>query len=161
MENNVKVQDNTQSLQSCVSVSVTASELRIGNLVHFPFTAENVKVLGINAREYKSEIIHTISFEKGINLYCEKPSVLKPIPLSNEWLERLGFYIVSDNEFKTRFDILKDGRIDFIRVKHELCTSGVRFEGAMLKGIDYVHQLQNFYFIITGSELHIGSITEH
>ena len=31
MENNVKVQDDTQSLQSCVSVSVT--ELRIGNLV--------------------------------------------------------------------------------------------------------------------------------
>ena len=79
-----KLKTDTQSLQSCVSVSVTASELRIGNLLHFPFTAETVKVLGINAREYKSEIIHTISFEKGINLYCEKHSVLKPIPLSND-----------------------------------------------------------------------------
>ena len=33
MKNNVKIQDNTQSLQSCVSVSVT--DLRIGNLLHY------------------------------------------------------------------------------------------------------------------------------
>ena len=51
-----------------------ANELRIGNFLYFPFTQEIVEVLGINAYETNKGIKNTISFKRGLSLYCEEIS---------------------------------------------------------------------------------------
>ena len=119
---------------------IQATELRIGNLF-----------------QYKCE--HGYSYAnittKNIQDLIDDPQddFFEPIPITEEWLIKFGFYIVSDNEYKTRFDILEDGRFDYILVKHNLCTSAIRFEGGSLFNIKYVHQLQNLYFALTQKEL--------
>lgn len=74
-------------------------------------------------------------------------SDIKFIPLTEEWLLKLGFKEVSDRiyvknyhygyEFGiTNYFVIKNGK-HFIRYKH----------------IKYIHQLQNLYFALTNEEL--------
>jgi hypothetical protein len=123
-----------------------ANQLRIGNFLHFPFTNENVEVLGINAHEENFKIINSISFKKESNLYCEKIEVLKPIKLNKEWFEKFGYY---DVNMPSHF--IKDERtID----EHKFWNCQEMFiddkNGVYVK---YVHQLQNLYFALYGKEL--------
>ena len=144
---NNKLSQNTQSLQTCVSGSVTVRDLRIGNYFHFPFTAENVQILGINAHNYGSKITHTISFEKNENLYCEKLELLRPIKLNDEWLLKLGF--------------VKDGiwfnySFGFYSLGISKDPSGFNFsydDGFI--PVKYVHELQNLIFSLSGSDLQL------
>lgn len=130
-----------------VSGSVTVRDLRIGNYFHFPFTAENVQILGINARNYGSKITHTISFEKNENLYCEKLELLRPIKLNDEWLLKLGF--------------VKDGiwfnySFGFYSLGISKDPSGFNFsydDGFI--PVKYVHELQNLIFSLSGSDLQL------
>ena len=130
-----------------VSGSVTVRDLRIGNYFHFPFTAENVQVLGINAHNYGSKITHTISFEKNENLYCEKLELLRPIKLNDEWLLKLGF--------------VKDGiwfnySFGFYSLGISKDSSGFNFsynDGFI--PVNYVHELQNIIFSLSGSNLQL------
>ena len=130
-----------------VSGSVTVRDLRIGNYFHFPFTAENVQVLGINAHNYGSKITHTISFEKNENLYCEKLELLIPIKLNDEWLLKLGF--------------VKDGiwfnySFGFYSLGISKDPSGFNFsydDGFI--PVKYVHELQNIIFSLSGSDLQL------
>lgn len=128
---------------------IQSNELRIGNMLHFPFTNEKVEVLGINAHVENFKIINSISFKKESNLYCEKISVLKPIPLTEEWLFKLGFegseifknsYILNSVEI-----YIQDGLYwyDFGNDRVEVKT---------------IHQLQNLYFALTNEELTIKSL---
>jgi hypothetical protein len=51
----------------------------------------------------------------------------------------------------------KDPRFDYFFPKHNLKTLGLRFQGLpFFNVVKYVHQLQNFYFALTGRELNIG-----
>jgi len=146
-QNQNSVKPETQSCQMAVSGSVTVRDLRIGNFMHFPFTAENVQILGINAHNYASKITHTISFEKDKNLYCEKLELLKPIKLNQEWLLKLGF--------------IKDGiwfnySFGFYSLGISKDPSGFNFsydDGFI--PIEYVHELQNLIFSLSGSDLQL------
>ena len=60
---------------------IQPKELRIGNILYFPFTDEFVEVLGINAYEQNNEITNNISFKKEESLYCEQISTLQQIKL--------------------------------------------------------------------------------
>ena len=118
-----------------------ASELRILNLLHFPFTAENVEVVGINAKEKNGKIENTISVSTLDNIYCEKIEVFNPIPLTEGWLIRLGFEKINSTWFKLgnfRINISYD-----VEWSHN--WMGVR--------LNHVHQLQNLYFALTNTEL--------
>lgn len=69
-------------------------------------------------------------------------SDVKPIPLTEEWLLRLGF----DNDDVNRF--YKDGiYILFYNVGCSILHNQLHVN------IFYVHQLQNLYFALTGEEL--------
>jgi hypothetical protein len=112
--------------------TMKANELRIGNLV-CPF--DNVQKAIFN------DCIKICSKD------FEDTSHLHPIPLTEEWLVSFGLnylqnacwelgsmriYNLSD-EYKSRFRITLAG--------NELCI------------LNYVHQLQNLYFALTGEEL--------
>jgi len=70
---------------------------------------------------------------------------IEPIPLTEEWLLKFGFEIKQGrfgNEYWGKINLYtsSDKKIVF-------CFDGY------LKGIKYVHQLQNLYFALTGNEL--------
>lgn len=121
---------------------MNAQELRIGNLVHN--RADNiVEVKEINSRMITGQVGAIVS-SYGLT------TQIKFIPLTKVWLLKFGFgqykgeddtyqrYIDVDNGFTTIEYFLGDG------------TVGIDIMSIKCK---YVHQLQNLYFALTGSEL--------
>jgi len=139
---------------------MTASELRIGNLVdvinrhhtiHMPYGF--VKKIG-QVQFFK---VHLYEYDKPFSTQPENElhdiSDLSPIPLTEEWLFKFGFfrpfmppiYEIVTSEMDKRFRIHKVDDNAFILG---------RYESTSIK-IQYVHQLQNLYFALTGEELEI------
>lgn len=135
------------------------SELRIGNWIK------------TESHDYNHDL-HTSQIEIGsiesIHLYDvffrsqENDDLIKydynqiePIPLTSEWLERFGFE--KDDSRRTEShpytDYEKSGvRIDlpYFEFHFNNCDSGI--------DIEYVHQLQNLYFALTGQELELKEL---
>jgi len=123
-----------------------ASELRIGNWVYWPTDEEGqeAQVDGVAMH------LNTVFFKDrfmGITL-----DAVKPIPLTEEWLKRFGFvraanfdngYRLTSNSFCIEFEVSEKG---------EILGSFLELIGI---DIQYVHQLQNLYFALTGSELEL------
>jgi len=118
---------------------IKLNELRIGNLV---FDRGN-KVLRIDYWERPNMIAQEMRVESGIvHPLTEEIEYLQPIPLTEEWLLKLGYSKCSfvDNHF----DI----------VGHRIWKCNEMFvcekNGVIIK---YVHQLQNLVHALTGEEL--------
>lgn len=77
-----------------------------------------------------------------------------PIPLTKEWLLKLGFYqgdtssVFLDINEKT---FLEGGK-SIVRDYRVTCVCGGNYFGNNLL---YVHQIQNLYFALTGAELQV------
>lgn len=108
-----------------------ANEIRIGNLVQdeegiFPITATYFNLLELNLE------------------------TTEPIPLTEEWLLRLGYFITETNEGVEAF--MQNHRYsvkELIGKDDWLYCDGEQ----VLTNIKYVHQLQNLYFALTTEEL--------
>ena len=121
-----------------------STELRVGN-----FVSVDGKTLPV-----------TQIFEKGLN--CGNVGALyelvKPIPLTEEWLKRFGFesqhaghYYNNINEEFYVFCNGTDCGIAFQEIEHGV--DDIDYERVLSITIDRVHQLQNLYFALTGEEL--------
>jgi len=122
-------------------------ELRVGNLIYFPFHNENVKVLGLGL---KSDLSKLIQVETKGTILMDKLSCFKPIPLTEEWLLNFGF------EKKQMYG--KHNRYFFIKNKlyyceHDFYSFVYSNNSLEIKEPKYVHQLQSLYFALTGQEL--------
>ena len=123
-----------------------ASELRLGNLVSNMNPRHNDSVL----------TIESIGDNHEVNVFYRKYllSELEPIPLTEEWLLKFGFScevkIGGDGiEFRVyHFDVLT------FNTNHLWWYKVQRINDTPL---EYVHQLQNFYFALTGKELTLKS----
>ena len=125
------------------------TELRIGNIFLEKFSQTEIRVLELLSNE---RIIFEGDFKNDWQA--------EPIPISEEWLIKLGFEKTLDNEFTLRYDLKNDARFDYFLPRHKLKTFGLRFQGiAFFDTIKNVHQLQNFYFGITGKELSYENIS--
>ena len=74
-------------------------------------------------------------------------SLFKPIPLTEEWLIKFGFENDGNDNYKIkgiRYNVYKP--VDY--VGYLFCENRL-----VLREIKHVHQLQNLYFALTGSEL--------
>ena len=128
-----------------------AQELRIGNKIHW--------------KSRKTDA--TINDRKDFNIVFESlekyEDEFEPIPLTEEWLVKLGFENPPMKDYFTLYLSDKDenefgrqridywfGEDDFSAA--ELCRAGICFKRVKVK---YVHQLQNLYFALTGTELTI------
>lgn len=131
---------------------IQANELRIGNWVNDTRT--------VGDRTGLPEIFHPRQVIKIDEDYFR---YYNPIELTPEILEKCGFVPTGiDNHiyslFLSEFDSneLSRQRIDFFtdntHGKVELCRSGVCFK---MCPCQYIHQLQNLYFALTGEELNI------
>ncbi len=104
------------------------TELRIGNLVYALKSTPDPVVIG---NDY--------------NIYFDRD--YSPIPLTEEWLMKFGFawknFAFRDGKFTVRFQ--KEFYV-------YLSVEGVR---PITIKLDYVNQLQNLYFALTGEELDV------
>jgi hypothetical protein len=124
-----------------------ANELRIGNLFILP----NGDIGKISYHEIRLMVVA-----------IEKPDY-QPIPLTEEWLLKFGF-VQSSNNLGNTFHILKkDGVIVMFTIEHWTNTDiNSKYHNHwhceyLLNGhkLQYLHQLQNIYFALTGEELTI------
>jgi len=114
-----------------------ATELRIGNWVH----AKGINVDG----EVSIDILRLITDGKGKDY--------KPIPLTEEWLEKFGF----EEKRKGRYVIMSKYIDDDTFIDWDGDGSwGLQQSDDWVTfppTIKYIHQLQNLYFALTGEEL--------
>jgi len=115
-----------------------ASELRIGNLV-----MDGKDIEQVNARM--------------IDMLVKIEADFDPIPLTEEWLLKLGFkqcgYEMLSWKHETllpSFNLDGINWADFDEPDYQFLNYKVADE---ILRIDYVHQLQNLYFALTGEEL--------
>ena len=134
------------------------NELRLGNLVSFNHKWDIIsKVEEIQQRSVR------VSFETQPNLMnglTTHPDNYIAIRLTEEWIINFGFektkhshgydcYIKDGFDF----DIVSHGRYWVLAIyTDESCTDSLYFAHGRL---EYVHQLQNLYFALTGEELTI------
>jgi hypothetical protein len=117
-------------------MSLQANELRIGNWI------EAVADMG----NYQMKMT-----EHNFTSVARNPNCVNPIPLTPEILEKCGF--TKDGDFMS-IDIGNNTIINCLgngcwvdKIVNE-CEYSVGLGGA-----DYLHQLQNLYFALTGKEL--------
>lgn len=104
------------------------NELRIGNFV-IDNLGGTLKIKGINTESVLSHI--------------------KPIKLTDKWLIDFGFEKTEwDNNNSFRKMV---GNNDYTIVFYSNCICEIG--DIIVKEINYVHQLQNLYFALTGNEL--------
>jgi len=120
---------------------INKNELRLGNLfedltVEF---AQGVKVV-------KSITETHVNNSPICNL-------VKPIPLTEEWLLKFGFEKQIADDINYHFDWWEKGEFNEGFVwQHD---KGFCFNFGYGHDLDYVHTLQNLYFALTGEELTI------
>ena len=113
-----------------------ANELRIGNFVYFDKT-----ITHLNCGD-----LLQIAFEKIIN----PKATIKPIPLTEQWLKDFEF----EQRGKRNFYVNRPMGLIKMDKGWGICmidSGNVLFH--TFSCIDYVHQLQNLYFELTGKEL--------
>ena len=130
-------------------------ELSIGNLVCY-----NGKVVKVEQITKHKIGYHTKPNETRMNYarLCE----IEPIPITEEWLTKIGFILPEHKEFYVMCCINgKDNSIRLTRYFNlwnaEIFASHpevVMFECTIL-GLRFVYELQNAYYLVAGKELDI------
>jgi len=130
---------------------IDARELRIGNFVKLEGIAlgEKFEVKSIEAME--------VMVENRIGRFKDqRPENLEPIPLTEEWLVKFGFDFYKDNnswQLDTELGFSIWGRIETgLTIQTD---SDEQIGNEML----FIHQLQNLYFALTGTELTLSPQT--
>jgi hypothetical protein len=136
--------------------TIKATELRIGNLVQRP---EKLRIDVLDGG--------VIYFGVNILMLCDcerygKNWAFEPIPIAEEWLVKFGF---EKKSFKTKsysIEVFFYQKVDFVvyilddcRFEVEIITGQEQFN--LYRQWDFVHQLQNLYFALTGTELTLPS----
>lgn len=104
------------------------TELRIGNYFQWKSIASMGR--GIDRITHGQQIMDYISFKEGV-------------PLTEDWLLKFGFEKEENGYYKSN--------------RHHIVVNETGFyyrvPGTTLTRIDFIHQLQNLYFALTGTEL--------
>lgn len=127
-----------------------AKELRLGNLL-------DNKGVTVHVMEIKSDGIECGYFSDSIGFYrrFNQSTCPNPIPLTEEWLERFSF----NTESGEYWTIDQGEDLLSIEIERHRALIGRVYEWeAVAKKIEYVHQLQNLYFALTGEELELKEI---
>ena len=73
-----------------------------------------------------------------------------PVPLNEEWLEKLGFRYIIELDVFTKYAVI--GVSTSVQLKKCQFSFTTLFNNGMIE-VKYVHQLQNLFFALTGIEL--------
>jgi len=123
------------------------NELRIGNWVlvnNKPSSIDSIhESHGVNLSIFLG------GYGDGGSLYSDQFDEIKPIRLTTEILEKARFRQAITND---RIWLLRIGDTNLML---HIDGSAWSYSGPILIKIEYVHQLQNLYFALTGEELEI------
>lgn len=112
-----------------------SKDLRIGNYIKDTFDVKKYEVRQLELEDFSAMLNYKIS--KHRNTY-------NPVELNDEWLVKFGFekyeFDHKENQYryKDRLIVLRDGKF-------------VDYGSSVI--LQYVHELQNLYYAITGVEL--------
>ena len=116
------------------------NEMRIGNIM----LDDEYNV--VNVERINSDRIHefTMVSQNNGRIY---PSNIYKIPITKQWLEKLGFVNTNTTEYPNYIKgiykcMWRNGEANICN-KH-----------GFIKDLKYVHELQNLFFALTGKELH-------
>ena len=131
-----------------------ANELRIGNWVELKTEFEN-EIHKVYDVCQEMPFLDTKKYGVGTIIWDE----IYPIPLTEEWLIKFGFEEESLSQFVFKWQD-NDNCSSFF-VYSDWCTISVNHsykdshedDYVVHRKIEYVHQLQNLYFALTGEEL--------
>ena len=124
-------------------------ELRLYNLLQYG--NEIVPVVGIKLNnDYLTHLIQ-IQHNERINLIDSRK--LRPIQLTIELMSKLGFEECYRSDSRIRYHLSDVAKYDFDLTESKF-LEGLVYCGHYIK-CQYLHQLQNLYFILTGEELKI------
>lgn len=133
---------------------IKANELRIGNLVALNVGSSKGDICKVRTtHDCEIKVHHKNDFVECDYLCCE-PSDLAPIPLTPEIFIHAGFSY-KKMPFDGTMGFCKEGDqyfIGFAQVKDGWSFHNPHFD----MRIQYVHQLQNLFFALTGIELTIA-----
>jgi hypothetical protein len=120
-----------------------ANELRIGNWVRW------------NYEERSEGNVYPVEYGYELDDIKNNPNIVKPIPLTEEWLLKFGFeFDKGCSYWKSEIELTKDTMEEYFT------AFDCRGFGFCEKEIKHVHQLQNLYFALTGEELTIKTIDQ-
>lgn len=118
-------------------------ELRIGNYINQH--NEPMRVYYIEHRFKETYVLNDVKVDTRIIA-----DIFTPIPLTPDWLKRLGF-VKNGKQFQVKFNMNKVSIItEIIDGKKEF---GFVYNTAGYVKLEYVHQLMNLTFALTGKEL--------
>jgi hypothetical protein len=122
------------------------TELRIGNLVE-----GNGKIHEVSSI-YADDIIRLFNKDKIASIGCFSLKVINPIPITEEWLFKLGLDYTSEKDYYYITFTIKG-----LFFQSSTSPDGFVYDRLLETAvfIKYVHQLQNLYFALTGEELTI------
>ena len=123
-----------------------ANELRIGNLIEYRISDRfDKRKEWWEVSEIDADDIHWLS------KVMPEDEDFRAILITEELLEKLGF---KQNKFDKVFEV-ENCQIEIYFFDNDIkCT--VCVDSVINKNIKYVHQLQNLYFALTGSELTVA-----
>lgn len=122
---------------------LTASELRIGNLVEY-----EGEIYEIDTISKLFPTLNTVAFGIGVVGWDN----LNPIPLNEEWLLKFGFTKKENRQYWYK----EDSMLRFALLDGCLhCSIGDDENGVLYNRLYFVHQLQNLFYAINNKELTI------
>jgi hypothetical protein len=147
------------NIDTCV---IELKELRIGNLLEYKGELVQVTSLSCDIDDEYEEQICFVKFGASTNEIGgwnrSLVNDLKRIPLTPDWLVRLSFTRFANGAYHK--DVMCTWRVwyDDLEKAATYCTDVYPELGHAVYlpiRIDYIHQLQNIYFTMTGEELTI------
>ena len=117
---------------------IKPNELRIGNCIDY-------------GGSYECNGIFTEEFARYMFDVRDEWDLLEPIPITEDLLVKMGFY-KSQNDESEFYTALWDVFVIAKDTDYECHLMG---PDCFLARINYVHQLQNLYFVLTGEELEV------
>jgi len=121
---------------------MNANELRIGNLIQ-----KNDEICEVSSI-HSDSTIRIFNNDKTDTFGCFVLRIFNPIPLTEEWLFKFGFEKDEENEYwfwKNCVSVSVLGYIELLSFNRQSFKTNIQLK--------YIHQLQNFYFALTGKEL--------
>lgn len=128
---------------------IQINELRIGNLIERNGIIATIEIINNELDE-----VYFLGKDFYHSDFCCN---LNPIPLTEEWLVKLGFSVINENSAGKRYGYIIDGifssdlTFTFWKTTKQ---AGNFFRGDLQ--IKHVHQLQNLHFALTGAELTVA-----
>lgn len=122
-----------------------ANELRIGNYIYSLETQNFQRITGVTEEH---------PFFDSITFDYPNYDEIESIPLTEEWILKFGFVYNGWNYYFGKYVFHAQGKKD----NNEFLNTefGIRKENKIIVisyHINFVHQLQNLYFALTGAEL--------